>query len=185
MNLYVTDLPSRIRERDQLCWLVIYKFNSPPLFRRKRVYASGILLMRQIKSFVVPNGTSREFDLFIIIQSSYLLYSSSIKRNNYWILFLIIFKPSKLSNEKNFCIVGSWAKKLWNRCVIQINEIDKFVKTATQRGCGYRCGDTVLSRERSLKFQTVEMHAVALKYDRPVQQFIRDYYLTANRLEDV
>lgn len=42
-----------------------------------------------------------------------------------------------------------------------------------------------LSGERSLKFQTVEMHAVALKYDQPVQQFIRDYYLTANRLEDV
>lgn len=37
----------------------------------------------------------------------------------------------------------------------------------------------------SFVYQTVEMHAVSLKYDRPVQQFIRDYYLTANRLEDV
>lgn len=69
-------------------------------------------------------------------------------------------------------------------------EIDKFVKAVTQRACDsrYRCGDTVLSGERSLKFRVsniVEMHAAVLKYDRPAQQFIRDYYLTANRLEDV
>lgn len=55
-------------------------------------------------------------------------------------------------------------------------------------GSRYRCGDTVLSATTLaivFVYQTVEMHAVSLKYDRPVQQFIRDYYLTANRLEDV